>query len=181
MLDTTIQIPKYSTASQARKKVVTRKWLWLGFITALALYLPCSLLYEALNDSSYNTVSGKSAAWLILLSAVAATIYKPRYGVYTIIFFALMSDTRISWWLPFTKNFSSQESLLYLNDSLSFSPQEIFIVLTAVVWIMQMLIRREYKIHTTGLFWPVMIFTLFVVFGLLYGIGTGGVFQIAPR
>lgn len=179
MLDTIIQVPKYSTASKAKKKILVRQWLWLGLIVGTTAYIAYTLVQEALTDSYYNNVSGRSAAWLVLLSMVGATIYQPRYGVYTIIFFALIGDTRISWWLPFTKNFSSQESLLFLNDSLSFSPQEIFILLTAVVWIMQMLIRREYKIYTTGLFWPVIVFTIFVVFGLVYGIGTGGNIQIA--
>ena len=179
MLETSLKNPTYDTASQAERKGQLRKWAWILFTITLTLFLPYSLVTEALKESYYNDVSASTAAWIILIGIFIAIIREPRYGIYAIMLFALMGDNKMSWWLPFTKNFSSKESLLYLSDSLPFSPQELCIALVIGVWLARMIIRREYKLEMTDLFWPVMIFTGFLGFGLLYGISQGGAANIA--
>ena len=179
MLDNSITPPKFDTVKDVIRRANFRKWAWLSFVIALTIYLPYTLVTEALSNTYSNDISATAAAWLILAGVFVAIVYEPRYGIYAIIFFALMSDQNVSWWLPFTKNFSSAESLLYFHDSFSFSPQELCIALTLFVWVARMLISRDYKFNMTGLFWPVMIFTFFIVTGLVYGVGTGGTINIA--
>ena len=43
------------------------------------------------------------------------------------VFFAILGDPSISDWYPFTKNFSSVESILYVSNSTIFSPLDVFL------------------------------------------------------
>ena len=47
-------------------------------------------------------------------------------------------------------------------------------MLTLASWLVRDGITRRLKIFTGALFWPVMIFLAFTLFGLAYGLGTGG-------
>lgn len=118
-------------------------------------------------------------AWLIYLAGVVAIFIQPRYGIYLIIFFALIGDTTLMYWFPFIRNFSSNESLLYLNNALIFSPLESYLVLTFVSWLGRGTMQRKFNFYRSELFWPVVVFLAFVVFGLIYGVGTGGDLNIA--
>ena len=40
-------------------------------------------------------------------------------------------------------------------------------------------LRRRFRLVTGELFWPVMIFTAFVILGIVWGLGTGGDARIA--
>lgn len=117
--------------------------------------------------------------WLIYLIALAAIFYEPRYGVYLLIFFSLTGDNLVIPWYPFNKNFSSGESLLYLNSSMIFSPLELTLALTTVAWLVRGLMQRKLDFYSGALFKPMVIFTGFLVFGLAYGIGRRGNVNIA--
>ncbi|MBK8988843.1 MAG: O-antigen ligase family protein [Chloroflexi bacterium] len=72
------------------------------------------------------------------------------------------------------KNFSSPESILYLNDALIVNPLEVYIVAMFVSWLGSGLMRRKVRFYTSELFWPAIAFLFFVVVGLFYGIFTRG-------
>lgn len=118
-------------------------------------------------------------AWIIYFSGVVAILFCPRYGVYQIAFFSLIGDLGLMYWYPFEKNLSSAESLLYLHDSLIFSPLESYIALTAAVLLCQIIIGRNIELFAGDLLIPALLFGLFLVTGLLYGVGTGGSSVIA--
>lgn len=118
-------------------------------------------------------------AWLVFLIGVAAILYRPRYGLYMSLLFGLAGDSLLTPWFPFTKNFSSHESILFLHNSAIISPLEVFIVVTFLSWFGRGLGRRKLEIHHNPLMWPALIFLVFVLFGLLVGIGTGGNVTIA--
>ncbi len=118
-------------------------------------------------------------AWILFVVGAVAILFRPRYGVYLIIFFSLVGDARMMDWYPFNKNFSSIESLLYLNDSIIISPLEVYLVITLISWLGQSLIQRKLKFHKGPLFWPIIAFFAFIIIGLVYGIGTGGNINIA--
>lgn len=82
-------------------------------------------------------------------------------------------------WFPFTKNFSSRESVLFIHDSVIISPLELFIILTFLSWFGRILGRRQLTLKPNPLTWPVVIFLLFILFGMAYGIATGGNVNIA--
>lgn len=112
--------------------------------------------------------------WVLMIVFMTAIVICPRWGVYLILFLTLVGDTSLIPWFPFAKNLSSAESLLFLHDSLIFSPLELFLVLTLVAWLLRDTFQRKLHIFTGRLFWPALIFLFFVVFGLLYGYRTGG-------
>lgn len=117
--------------------------------------------------------------WLVYLMGAAAILYRPRYGIYLVLFFGLISDNLLIPWFPFIKNFSSRESLLFLNDAIIVSPLETYIFLIFVAWLVRGLAFRKFRFYSGELFWPVIAFLVFVILGVIYGVSTGGNLTIA--
>lgn len=113
-------------------------------------------------------------AWLLFLAGTAAILYQPRYGIYLIVFLSLLGDKGLVPTYPFQLNFSSRESLLFVHNSLIFSPLEVYLVLTLLGWLVRDVILHRLRFYWMELFWPALIFMGFVVFGLVYGLGRGG-------
>src|SRR5215216_2985491 len=82
----------------------------------------------------------------------------------------LASDSVLNPWYPFSKNFSSAESLLYFGRAVAFSPVEIFIVLTCASWLSRVLMTRKFKGYGGFLLWPTLAFAFFITLGLLDGL-----------
>jgi hypothetical protein len=122
----------------------------------------------------YSTPKPSYIAWLLFMAGFAIIIYQPRYGVYLILFLSLVGDKQLIYWYPFQLNFSSGESLLFLHQSLIFSPLEVYLALTLLSWFIHGFILRKLSFNKGDLFWPAMIFMAFVIFGLVYGLGRGG-------
>ena len=118
-------------------------------------------------------------AWLFYLIGVFAILYQPRFGLYLILFFGLAGDGILTPWFPFTKNFSSRESLMFLHDALIISPMEGYILLVFLAWFGHSLFDRKRHIYRGALFWPAVAFLAFVGMGLAYGVATGGNLTIA--
>jgi hypothetical protein len=118
-------------------------------------------------------------AWLFYLAGVVAILYEPRYGVYLLVFLTLVGDSLLTPWYPFTKNFSSVESIFYLSDTLIINPLESYIVLTFLSWLGRGLMKRDFRFYAGEILLPALVFFAFIVFGLLYGISTGGNVNIA--
>ena len=112
--------------------------------------------------------------WLLYFTGMALILYQPRYGVYLIIFLSLVGDKGLIYWYPFLLNFSSGESLFYLHPSLIFNPMEVYLMITILSWLVRVTVLRRLSFRKGELFWPVLIFMTFVVFGLVYGLGRGG-------
>lgn len=164
-----------SLEGQALNQRVRRNlWQW-GFL-AFTVLVTVSML-----QTSYITYTSKGleidfaiVVWCLVLIAMAAILYDPRIGVYLTMPLSLAGDPVMTWWYPFDVNFSSEESLLYLHNSLIISPLEAFLMLTLLSWLGRLLLfhrgRMREHIVTGPLFAPVLIFTLFVVFGLFNGV-----------
>jgi len=156
--------------AQARRSTIA--W-WLWFLGLLGLTASIGLLFFR------RTPTPAMIGWLLFLVCAAAVLYQPRYGVYLITGLSLVGDSLLDPWYPFVKNLSSAESLLYLGRATSFSPAEIFIVLTFLTWLGRAAMQRKFNGHTGPLFWPALIFSGFITFGLLYGILKRGNVNIA--
>jgi len=153
-------------------RAAKRRWLiWFGVLMAATALVGVMLLP--------GNPSPAAIGWLVYAIAMCAIIYRPRYGVYLMIFLSLYGDILIAPWYPFNKNFSSRESLFFINKSLIFSPLEVTLVITLLAWLLNGLIRRKLDFYTGPLFAPVMTFAGFVVFGLVYGLGRRGNVNIA--
>lgn len=118
-------------------------------------------------------------AWLLFALGVVIIIYQPRYGIYLIAFLGLVGDGTLTPWFPFVKNFSSQESLLFINDALIFNPLEVYLILIFISWFIQAVSQRKIKFYSGPLFLPALIFLGFVLFGLFYGLYTRGNLNVA--
>ena len=124
-------------------------------------------------------VSWSMVVWFIYGIGIIAIFYNPRYGVYMILFFALMGDQVLSYWYPFQKNLSSEESIMFLSRAVNFSPLESYIVITFISWIGRMAMERRFRVRAGLLFWPAISFAFFITIGFGYGITHGGDFKMA--
>ncbi len=118
-------------------------------------------------------------SWFIYLCGAAAIVYQPRWGIYLILFFALVGDPLLDPGYPFIKNFSSQELIFFLSDLLIFSPMEIYLVLTFGSWLIRSNFRKDLKFYKGSLTIPAAIFIIFITIGLVYGIAKNSNLTIA--
>jgi hypothetical protein len=151
---------------QARQATI-RWWLWFGCLIGITTLLGLSMGRSGPDLALFG--------WFVYIAGVTLIFYCPRYGVYLIMGLGMAADSALVYWYPFIKNFSSGESLLFLNNAIIFSPLESFLVLTYVSWLGRAVFQRKLQSFYTGLlFWPTMLFIAFITFGLVYGLGRGG-------
>ena len=165
-----VQAESRTVGRQARRSIVVWR-LWFAGVLGMTGLLGISMLR--------STPSLATIGWLLFLAGAIAIFYQPRYGVYLIAGLSLVGDGLLNPWYPFVKNLSSAESLLYIGRATSFSPAEIFMVLTFVSWLGRAAMQRKLKGHTGPLFWPALAFGAFVTFGLFYGLARRGNMTIA--
>ena len=138
---------------------------WLIFYVGL-LFLSVLIGYTMLGAD----VTASYLGWLVYLFSVAAIFYNPRFGLYLTLPFVLAGDYILASWWPFALNFSSRESLLYINDSVIVSPLETFLIFIYISWFIRMLSKRNFTIYRGKLFWPIVSFAGFIAFGFIYGV-----------
>ena len=125
-------------------------------------------------------------AFALLACAATAVLLRPIAGVYVTVFFALLGDGVAMVGYPFNINFSSPESILYVNGALTFSPVELFLVLTGVSWFAHVAGTRSWHVFGRPLLWPLVVFAGLIGVGLLYGVGlyggdlTTGMWELRP-
>lgn len=165
------------TVGEYARRTARAQRLWLGFV--IAVTVACGVLLLRSEAAPSLRSAGSTIAWLIYLAGAVAILYQPRMGVYLILFFGLIADKALMYWYPFVSNFSSSESLMYLNEAVIVSPLEVYLVLTLLAWLGRAAAQRRLNLYQGPLFWPVIIWIGFVVFGLVYGISRGGNLNIA--
>ena len=170
-----IQTWTFETAVQPLAKLASdanRRWMiWFGILIAMTGLIGISML----PGKPTPAVIG----WLLYAVATIAIIFEPRYGVYLMIGLSLYGDILIAPWYPFNKNFSSLESLFFVNRSLIFSPLEVTLVITLLSWLVGGLIRRKIDFYQGPLFNAVMLYAAFITYALIYGLGRRGNVNIA--
>jgi hypothetical protein len=140
--------------------------LWAGSMAAVALFLAVSMFRGGADPVA--------VAWLIYAVALALILYQPRYGVYLLLFFGLVGDSVLMPWFPFTKNFSSAESIFFVHPDLIVSPLEVMLLVTLLSWMVRQFGARRLEFYTGPLFWPAAVFLAFTCFGIVWGLGRGG-------
>jgi O-antigen ligase len=149
------------------------------------VYLATLLLGAMLTLVAWRRAPGWiSVAAALLLLLLGAWAVRPLVALHLTLFFVLVSDSVTAAWYPMAKNFSSGESILYLSDRLTFSPLDV-----TLAFAMACLLVRRVATHVPlvkgPLLRPLLVFTGFVVLGVLYGIARGGdtrvaVFEVRP-
>jgi hypothetical protein len=139
---------------------------------AYALCLVGALIVAVL---AAQTAPGPFALALVAFFIVLAiALLRPALGLYVVIFFAVLGDPQTSSWYPFTKNFSSRESILNLNDRVILSPLEICLGALLVGWLLQMMSTQRFTVRRGVLFKPLAVFIGFMTLGLVIGLARGG-------
>jgi len=147
-------------------------WLvWMAALLGVSALLALVMFYRG--------PGGYFLAWLMYFLGIALILYQPRYGIYLILGLTLVGDVVLTPWFPFVKNFSSRESVLFLNDALIFNPLETYLAATFLSWLVHSFSNRKLKIFRGPLLFPALGFLGFVIFGFFYGIRTGGNLNIA--
>ena len=146
------------------------------------LFVYVGYLFTTLVIAVLAYVSAPTAfplALVLLLVGCGVMIARPVVGLQLMVFLALVGDsvTVGSW--PFTKNMSSKESVLFVSPQLSLSPVELWLLAGLAGWVLHMATTRRWRLVRGRLFLPVMMFAMFVVSGLLYGVARGGDTKIA--
>lgn len=146
-----------------------------------ALWKLCYLgiMLVAARELLASGVSPSVIAWICFWLGAVVICYHPPASVPIIIALSLAGDMALMPWYPFTKNLSSVESLLYLNNAAIISPAEIYLALSLGSWLVRPLFRRSYAWQGGALFAPMASFTAFLVFGLVYGLSRGGDITVA--
>jgi hypothetical protein len=152
-----------ATTVESRRRQSATSW-WLAY----GLCIFATLVVAAIAVAT--TAQPFSLALVIMVLGAIVALVRPVAGVYLVALFAMVGDTVASGWYPFTWNFSSRESILFISDGITMSPLDLYVAALFAGWILQMLARRDWHIVRAKLFWPVMVFGAFMVFGFVHGV-----------
>lgn len=120
---------------------------------------------------------GASLGMIALLATLWVT--RPRVALYATLFFATMSDQVAANWFPFVKTLSARESIAYVSDGLTVTPLEISLFIGFVTTTLTRYARTGRALPPNPLTRPMAILTIFVLFGFIRGVATGGLLDIA--
>ena len=118
------------------------------------------------------------ACAVLVVSCIAAFV-RPSAGVYLIVVLTMIGDSIIWPWWPFTKNLSSRESILFVNDAVIVNPLELVMLVTFFSFFVRRMANPLWRFRRDALFAPIMVFTGFVVAGFLRGQASGADRRIA--
>src|SRR4051812_2909902 len=158
--------PLRSVADARRQHWRSSRWIGAGCILGTGLFAAMALS---------TAPQPFSLGILIFLGVVATCVVRPKIGLSAAIALAAFGDPATSAWYPFTKNFSSHESMLFLSDQAIVTPLEVCIAALLFGLILQrMSARVVVPIQRGALFWPLAAFTGFVLLGFVNGVSHGG-------
>jgi hypothetical protein len=174
--------------SRQQRLAGVRWWGWFGLTVVLTVATFALIVLSGPNPAMI--------AWLLYFAGMVLILVNPRYGLYLIMLLTLAADQILLPAYPFIKNFTSEESLFYVPNStafggaLIFSPLETYLVLTLFSWLARVVIewRTMPRRHTPDrwrsfrggpLLGPMLVFTLFILVGLAWGLARNGNSNIA--
>jgi O-antigen ligase len=155
------------------QQLIERHRSWFVYGAALAF----TLVLGAMGWRSAPAWS--PVAFAVLVVSCVAAFIRPRAGVYLIIGLTMMGDGVIWPWWPFTKNFSSRESVLFLSDRVFLNPLELVICVTAGSFLLRKLADPLWQFSKGVMLKPILVFTGFVVLGFARGQLAGGDRRVA--
>lgn len=168
-LNTRLQPVRQPTTAAALTRARWSWRLWYGLLLLLTVAAGLLLLQTGITGPQPVLF-----AWIAYFVGAGLIFWRPRYGLYLILFLTLVADLRVLPAYPFARNFSSAGSLFYLNDAIIISPLELYLGLTLFAWFFRGQMKRRLDFYASDLFWPALAFLAFVVAGLVYGLGIRG-------
>lgn len=113
-------------------------------------------------------------AFVLLVCLSLVIFVKPMLGIYLTVFLALVGDGPTMEWYPFGLNFSSRQSILFLHDSLTVSPIELYLAITVLAWFNKYASERQWRLEGRPVLWPMAFFVGLVALGFVWGIFVNG-------
>ena len=151
-----------------------RRNLMLGY----GIVITVGLVMGLARFGAFPDRSGLALA--VLVCSATAIVARPSAGIYLVVFFAVLGDKLTNLAYPYLANFSSRESVLYINDALTFTPIEVLLVVTALSWLARVAGARAWSRVGRPLMWPVLLFGVMIAVGLVYGlVFRGGFITVA--
>jgi hypothetical protein len=115
----------------------------------------------------------------VLIVVVSGWFFRPRATLYATVFLALVGDSVTVAWFPFNKNMSSFESILYISDGMVIRPVEIVLLAGVAISVARGFAAGRTPLKMGALGWPLLLFSIFLAFGLFWGLSRGGDFRAA--
>lgn len=142
---------------------------WIGYGVIVGAGFTAALLARRRVGEPFL---GLSLVLLFLL--VVGWALRPRATLYTTVFLTSVSEPVTIWWFPFAKNLSSRESIAYVADALTVSPLQIALYTGTAVSLLRHYSTSRRLLPRVPLMWPLVVFSAFLVFGLVNGVVLGG-------
>ena len=155
----------------------TRRRNFMSWCIGYAVCIVATLTFAAIAVST--ATQPFSLALLILLVGAAVCVVRPVLGLYGTVFFTIFGDPITSSWYPFFKNFSSAESILFINKQIIFSPLELYLSALMLGMVLRSMSSPEVRSRRDVLLIPILVFTGFLLFGFVNGVSHGADIKIA--
>src|SRR6478672_11751463 len=101
-----------ATTVETRRRQNAVSW-WLAYGACILVTLVVAAIAVATSAQPFSL-----ALVIMVLGAIVALV-RPVAGVYLVALFAMVGDIVASDWYPFTWNFSSRESILFISDGIT--------------------------------------------------------------
>jgi O-antigen ligase len=147
---------------------------WISYMLVLGLGLVVG--FVGFHRSSQMYLGFALACWVALL---AMWVRLPRAALAVTITLVLVPDLVTVSWFPFLKNFSSQESIAFLSNSLTITPFELTLVWALAFTAYRNLSTIGRPFRSEPLLRPLMLLLAIVVFAFLLGVSRGGDSRVA--
>src|SRR5512133_2648339 len=132
-------------SGERQRQAGRRWWVWFCLLVVLTAAIGVVMLLSGPEPSVI--------AWMLYFAGIAVIVLEPRYGLYLVLFLTLADDQVLLPWFPFIRNFSSPESLFYIQGhEFIFSPLETYLVLTLACWLARAALRRRLDFRSGPLF-----------------------------
>jgi hypothetical protein len=166
-------------ATSAQGQIAHDRRIWrIAYVSMLILGAVLALLARR------GGPGGFPVATAVLLTILFTWVMFPTVALHLTVFATLVGDSVTMIWYPMVKNFSSHESILFIDDRLTFSPMDLILIVAAVALLLRSFASDE-PIIRGPLLRPLVVFTGFVVLGFVHGLAGGGdrrvaVFEVRP-
>ncbi len=159
-------------ASARSQRRLTALRSWSAYLLVLGLFVVLTGLAWLTAPLPF----GYAAVAMVITGL--AWLLKPVVGLHLTVFFALVGDAVTMHWFPFNKNLSSRESIMFVHDKLAVSPLEAVVGFALALTFARAL--AEGRLPARGPFTrPLLVYSAFIVFGFVHGVGRGGDMRIA--
>jgi hypothetical protein len=117
---------------------------------------------------------------LAVWAALAAVVYRPRYGVYMLFLLVLVFEPGSAdpMMLPGLYLHNSIQGSLHINGAI-LMPMEMLLLLASGLWLAQAAMRHKLQFQSGSLGLPMLLFGAMLLFGIMRGLAGGGIFNYA--